>query len=832
MTTQTHIVGQSLPRVDARDKVTGKAVFGVDVQLPGLTYMRLLGSPYAHAEIMSIDTSKAEALPGVVGVITAKDLPKNAELNASSRGHMFLARDKVFFMGQTVAAVAAVDVHTAEEALKLIEVHYEVLGVVGDVMDAIKPDAPIIQHEGELASDLSIHNAEAGDRKEEEMEDIGDSDIREAAELAETAKAPDSEQYRNISSHIVFKQGDVAKGLAEADFVSEQTYRMAWVHQGYLELQNATASWDPINQQLTLWISTQGQFYERQHAAETLGLPVHKVKVIATEIGGGFGAKLGLTGPLAGLMAMKTGRPVKLIFTRHEELQAANPAPASVITLKTGVKKDGTLTAIEAKAFVDTGAYSGSPMSIICIMLAAPYKFPNILIDGYEVYTNKASASSYRAPGGPNVSCAIEQQIDIMAAQVGMSPMQFRVLNGSVEGYTRPDGTPQPKIGLHAVLSEIGKHPIWQQPLGPNQGRGLAIGGWGGGRGPASAFVKLESDGTFEVIVGTVELTGSNTAFTQIAAEALDVPVNKIRVTRADTETAPYGPVAGGSQVVYSMGVAIMRACEDAKAQILRIAAKDFETTEDQVTFDASGLHTRSGDKHRSWPQFNELTSGWTAKFAPVLGRGAAERRKGAPGYAATVADVEVDPETGVVKILRLVSAQDVGKAINRMAVEGQIQGGTVQGVGAALWEELMYNKEGRVMNPSLLDYRKATARDLPFVDAIIVEQPSEDGPYGAKIVGEPSIVPPVGAIANAVANATGARVYEFPLTPERIIRAMGKVGAYDAMTSVASPAPARKPAARAASNGHGKRNGKSAAARRVAAKPKARAKTAVRKTR
>lgn len=824
MTTHT-VIGQSLPRVDARDKVTGQAAYGVDVQLPGQTYMRILGSPHAHAEILSIDASKAEALPGVVGVITAKDLPAGVELNASSRGHMFLARDKVFFMGQTVAAVAALDMHTAEAALALIDVKYRPLGVVGNVMDAIKPDAPIIQHEGEVASDLSIHNAEAGDRKSEEMEDIGDSDIREAAELAEANKAPVEPSYRNISSHIVFKQGDVANGFAEADFITEHTYSMPWVHQGYLEPQNATASWDPINQQLTLWISTQGQFYERQHVSETLGLPVHKVKVIAPEVGGGFGGKLGLIGPLVGLMAMKCGRPVKLIYTRHEELQATNPAPASVIQLKTGVKKDGTLTAIDAKVFVDTGAYSGSPMSIICVMLAAPYKFPNLLIDGYEVYTNKASAASYRAPGGPNVTSAIEQQIDIMAAHVGMSPLQFRMLNGSEEGVMRPDGTPQPKIGLKAVLNEIAKHPIWKEPLGPNQGRGLAIGGWGGGRGPASAFVKLEADGTFEVIVGTVELTGANTSFAQIAAEALGVPVNKIRVTRADTETAPYGPVAGGSQVVYSMGVAIIRACDDAKAQIVRIAAKDFETTEDQVTFDAVGVHTRDGEKSRSWLQFYEHTSGWTAKSAPVLGRGAAERRKGAPGYAATVADVEVDPESGVVKVLRIVTAQDVGKAINRMSVEGQIQGGTVQGVGAALWEEIMFNKDGRVLNASLLDYRKATARDLPFVDTIIVEQPSEDGPFGAKIVGEPSIVPPVGAIANAVANATGARVYDFPLTPERIIRAMGKVEKYDMMTTVAAPAPAPKP------KPVGRRAAKPAPRKTAAkTKPKAKAKSAARR--
>ncbi len=832
MTTETQIVGQPLPRVDGRDKVTGKAVFGVDVQLPGLTYLKVLGSAYAHAEILKIDTSKAEKLPGVVGIVTGKDLPKDVDLNFGSRGHSFLAKDKVFFMGQPVAAVAALDIHTAEQALALIDVTYKPLPAVMEVMDAIKSDAPQIIHQGEAASDMDIHNADVAQEKNEDkesggkamqvdekanvksegeqhddgqMEDIGDTDIREAAELAEVAEHGGAEpSYRNIANHIVFKQGDAQQGFAEADVVVENTYRMAQVHQGYLELQNATASWDSINQQLTMWVSTQSQFYERQHAAEVLGLPIHKVKVITPEVGGGFGAKFGLVGPLVGLVSMKIGRPVKHIYTRHEELQASNPAPASHIWIKTGCKRDGTLTAIEAKLFVDTGAYSGSPMSIIAIMLAQPYKFPNILLDGYEVLTNKQSVAAYRAPGGPNSAFAIEQQIDQMAEKVGMSPLDFRMLNASEEGVIRPDGSPQPKIGLKAVLHALKKHRIWKEPLGPNQGRGMAIGGWGGGRGPASAIVKLEGDGTFEVVVGTVDLTGSNTSFAQIAAETLGLPISKIRVTRADTETAPFGPAAGGSQVTYSMGVAIIRACEDAKSQLLKVCAKEFETTEDDIELTEVGVSSKNNpDKKKSWPQMNEATSGFTAKYAPILGRGSAERRKGAPGYAGLVADVEVDPETGVTKILRVVAAQDVGKAINRMSVEGQIQGGTVQGIGIALWEEIMYGADGRVRNASLLDYRKATARDLPFIEALVVEQASEDGPFGAKIVGEPSIIPPAGAIANAIANATGVRVFELPINAERIMRALGKVQQYDSMTTVSAETTKR--------NGHtGRDNGSS----------------------
>ena len=798
MSTKTAFVGQPLPRVESRDKVTGMSMFSGDVHLPGMVYMKTLGSPHAHAEILSIDVSKALKIPGVKGIVTGADLPAGVNLNFGSRGHSFLARDKVFFYGQVVAAVAATDLHTAEEALKHIEVKYKPLPTVLDPLEAMKPGSPIIQHAGEKSSDMDLHNADAADK-----EDIGDSDIREAKELEQHSEtAP--KLSPNVANHIVFKVGDVKKAFAESDIVVENTYSMSQVHQGYLEPQTAVASWDAVNQSLAIWVSAQGQFYERQHAAEVLGLPIHKVKVTTLEVGGGFGAKFGLVAPLVGLVSMKIGLPVSHIYTRHEELQASNPAPGSVITVKTGCKKDGTLTAIQAKVIVDTGAYSGSPMSIICIMLGAPYKFPNVLIDGYEVLTNKQSVAAYRAPGGPNSASAIEQQIDIMAHESGMSPLDFRMRNASEEGYIRPDGTPQPKIGLKAVLEAVKKHPIWKQPLGPNQGRGLAIGGWGGGRGPSSAVVKLDGDGTFEVIVGTVDLTGSNTSFAQMAADSLGVPPSKVRVRRADTDTAPFGPAAGGSQVTYSTGPAIIEAANEVRRQILKAAAQEFDVPEKEIVLNEVGLHNKVNDKKLSWPQFNEVTSGFMAKYAPIIGHGTVTRRKGAPGYAALVADVEVDPETGFVTILRLVAAQDVGKAINRMSVEGQIQGGTAQGVGIAMWEEIMYGADGRVRNASLLDYRKATARDLPLIDVIIVEQPSEDGPFGAKIVGEPSIIPPAGAIPNAIANAIGTRVFELPVTPERVMRALGKVQQYDHVSR-----PEASTVEPSGGNGHGKSNGK-----------------------
>jgi len=410
-----------------------------------------------------------------------------------------------------------------------------------------------------------------------------------------------------------------------------------------------------------------------------------------------------------------------------------------------------------------------------------------------------------------------------MAAKTGIHPLQFRLLNASEEGVIRPDGTPQPKIGLKPILEALMKHPIWKTPLGPNQGRGLAIGGWGGGRGPSSAMMKLDGDGTFAVVVGTVDLSGTNTSFAQIAADTLGLPVSNIRVRRADTDTAPFGPAAGGSQVTYSTGPAIIEAANDVRKQVVAVAVSEFGCSESEVVLDGVGVHNTTNDKKLSWLQFHEATAGFVSKHAPIIGHGTVQRRKGAPGYAALVADVEVDPDSGFVKILRLLAAQDVGKAINRMSVEGQIQGGTVQGIGIGMWEEIMYGPDGRVRNASLLDYRKATARDLPFIETLIIEQPSDDGPFGAKIVGEPSIVPPSGAIPNAIANAIGVRIFELPATPERIIRALGRMDKYDSM---ASTAPAPVAAKTNGSNGHnGNGSGKSSAAKpkaKVAIKPKA----------
>jgi len=749
--TQTTIVGTSMPRVEAKEKVVGRAVFAADVYLPNMLHAKMLGSPHAHAKIVQINTRKAEALPGVVAVVTARDVLKSAAYNPASRAHNFLARDKVFFVGQPVAAVAALDPHVAEEALSLIQVQYQILPAVLDPIEAMQPDAPLIEHGGKAETELGLHTADA------------------LAGKSEGEKKPS-----NVANHIVFKLGDVAQGFAAADATAEATFHMPMVHQGYIEPHAAVADWEAASQQLTVWVTTQSQFDERAILAEVLGLPLQRIKVVSTEIGGGFGAKFGLIGPLTALLAMKAGRPVKLVYTRHEELQAANPAPQTIIEVKVGAKKDGALTALKAKVITDTGAYPGSPMTIICMLLGAPYRIPHLEIEGFEVLTNKASVAAYRAPGAPNAGVGIECTLDMLAEKLGLDPLQMRLKNAAEEGVIRPDGTPHPKIGLKETLQAIAQHPIWKTKLGPNQGRGFAIGGWGGGRGPASATVKLEDNGAFHVVVGSVDLTGTHTAFAQIAAEVLNMPLSKVQVIKADTDTASFAPASGGSQITYSMGVAVKEAAAEARRQILERAAQELEAESEMLEMADGKVWVRvEPSKEITLAKLYELSAGWTAKYTPIVGHASIERRKGAPSYAAAVADVEVEPETGRVQLLRLVVAQDVGKAINPMAVEGQMQGAAVQGVGMALWEELAFGPDGHVLNASLLDYHKPTAGDVPFIETMIVEVPSDDGPFGAKIVGEPSIIPPAPAIANAVADAIGVRITEFPITPERVWRAM-----------------------------------------------------------
>jgi CO/xanthine dehydrogenase Mo-binding subunit len=552
------------------------------------------------------------------------------------------------------------------------------------------------------------------------------------------------------------------------------------VHQGYIEPHSVIADYDASGS-LTVWTSTQAPFYIRDELAQTLGLTENNIRVIATEVGGGFGGKIYLTELMVAALAMIVQRPVKHIMSRREDMVSATPAPFAQVELKTGMKRDGTLTALKARLIYDSGAFPGAPVLPGTLLVGGYYKCPNLEIQGLEVLTNKVSVGALRAPGAHNATFAIESQMDMMAKELGLDPLEVRLKNAVEEGDPLPSGQPYPQIGLKQCLEAIANSDVWkrrsQARQTPNRGVGLAVGGWMGGLQPASAIVCLNSDGTINVTVGSSDITGTNTAFQQIAAEVLNLPLSMVGVTAGDTRTAPYAGMSAGSKTIYTVGRAVKLAAEDARQQMLEIAAQRLEAAPEEMEM-VDGEIRVIGDEGKSvtFARLGRLSTNFAAPYPVIVGRGSMATRQFAPGFTAQAAEVEIDPDTGEVTLLGFAIAQDAGFAINPLSVEGQMQGGASQGLGIALSEEMLYDPQGRLLNGDLLDYRLPTTRDLPPIEAIIVEVPSEEGPYGARIVGEPSIVAGAAAVGNAVAEAIGVRVYEVPITPERVLRALGKI--------------------------------------------------------
>jgi len=735
-----HSVGLSIPRLDSDDKVRGEAIFGADFMMPNMLVAKYLPSPYAHAEILSIDTEKAEKLPGVRAVITARDIPSIKAFDPHSRFHAFLARKFAVFVGQPVAAVAADDLATAEEALELIEVYYKLLPVIATTEQALRPESFVVSHEP-----VTEPQASSGDTT-------------------------------NIFDEVLFQHGDLDAAFAASDFVLERTYTVPVVHQGYIEPHTFVAWWDRPSH-VTVWEPTQGAFTARNMLASVLGIPHGNITLNTTEIGGGFGGKIeGLYAPIAILLAKKARKPVRLVLTRRDELLASNPAPHTTIRLKTGVRKDGTLTAIEADVVFDTGAFSNGWIMIhVTQALPHGYNWEAWRLKGSEVLTNKASISAYRAPGGPNTAFAIESQIDEMAHNLNMDPIELRLKNLT----SREVALPQAQLqgGAKEVLQALVDKGAWNKthrlPAKDERylyGQGVAMGFWEGGGGPAGALALMEADGRFRILLGTVDLTGSFTGMAQIAAETLGVSASRVIMAKVNTDIAPFAPESSGSQTIYAMGSAVMEAAENLRKKIFDLAAFNLNVQPQDLAMGEEDIFVAAQPEKRiTLDTLYQYGTDQLGLSGPLIGQGSAGKRKRTPAYSACVAEVSVDKETGKVRLLRLVNSQDVGKAINPLSIEGQMQGGSVQSVSIALWEEIQYTLEGQVRNPGLLDYRMPTANDLPFIETIILELPEADGPYGAKVVGEPSIVPPVAAVANAIANATGVRFLDLPITPERI---------------------------------------------------------------
>ena len=752
-------VGISIPRPDGPEKVTGRVQYVADIQAKGLLHAKLLRSPHAHAKIVSIDTSAAKALPGVRAVLTAKDIP-HLKKKAPTRAHAVLAIDRVVFMGQPVAAVAADEPAIAEEALDLIKVEYQVLAASIDPLKAMLPGAPPVADAGTEAdtSEALAHSAVA----------IAKSDT--------PAKAV------NISQQARLQRGDPAKGFAESDHILEKTYRVPMVHQGYLEPHAVLAEWDR-NGLLTLWASTQGSFNTRSEVADVLGIPENSIRVIPVECGGGFGGKIrALCEPITAVLAQVTKRPVRYVMTRREELQAGMPAPQVIIKLKTGVKRDGTLMALDAETVIDSGAYSGAVLAVSAVFLGSMYKWPSFDIRGFEVLTHKPSVAAYRAPVAPQTIFAIESQMEQIARDLDLDSVEFRMRHLIQAGDPMVNGQPWQSNGAKQVLARIAEHPHWKSRKqwvtagtnGKRRGVGLALGGWLGGLQPTGATVRLNPDGTLAVLTGQVDIAGTNISLAQIAASAYGVDTDLVRITTGDTDVAPMTGLSAGSKTIYTVGAAVLQAAEDARRQTFEIAAAELEASvHDLELVDGKVTVRGAPNKGITLATIGKKGNLYMSKTPPVLGKANPAFTQQAPGFAAQLARLELDPDTGEVTLLDFVVVQDVGKAINPMAVAGQMQGGAVQSIGIALTEGLMFDDSGRLTNPSLLDYRKLTAADLPNLETIIVEVPAPAGPFGARGVGEPPIIPAPAAIANAIQNATGARLTELPMSPERIALAL-----------------------------------------------------------
>jgi CO/xanthine dehydrogenase Mo-binding subunit len=744
--TKYTVIGTRPIRHDGLDKVTGRAVYGADVQMAGLLHGRILRSPHAHARIRKIDTSKAQALPGVEAVVTSADLPdtgsKIADLgegaiNVRHLSSNCLARGKVHYKGQAVAAVAAVSPHIAEEALKLIAVDYEPLPPVLDVRQAMKDDAPL------LHDDLVT-------------ESLGQS----------TGK------HSNVAKHFRFQLGDVEKGFAAAAAVVEHEFHTATVHQGYIEPHNATALWN-ADGSVTIWSSTQGAFTARAQVSELLQIPVAKIRVVPMEIGGGFGGKIRVyLEPVAAALSRKCGRPVKVTMNRTEVFEGTGPTPGSYIRVKIGADRGGRITAAEAYLAYEAGAFPGSPVGPGCMCIFACYDIPNVRIDGYDVCVNKPATSAYRAPGATNAAFAAETVLDEICEKLKLDPLAFRIQNAAKEGTRRADGPVYPRIGMIETCQAAREHPHYKAPLsGPNRGRGVASGFWFNVGFKSSATASVNADGTVSLVEGSTDIGGTRTSVAMQLAEALSIRAEDVKPVVADTDMIGYTDVTGGSRVTFATGWAAYEAAQDIKRQMIARAAQIWDVPTDRVAYEGGALTCKSDPAKRL--TFQELAAKLHATGGTIVGRASVDPPGVGGGFATHIVDVEVDPETGKVTVLRYTAVQDVGKAIHPSYVEGQMQGGVVQGIGWGLNEEYVYNARGEMTNASFLDYRMPTSLDLPMIDTVLVEVPNPGHPYGVRGVGEVPIVPPPAALANAMYRAVGVRLCQLPMSPGRVVKAI-----------------------------------------------------------
>jgi len=743
-------IGKRTIRPDGVDKVTGRAAFGADYAMPDMLVGQVLRSPHAHARILSIDTSKAEAMPEVKAVVTSADFPEippeeatkgTAPPNFRHLSQNLMAREKVLYEGHAVAAVAATSAAAAKKALSLIEVKYEVLPHVIDVEEAMMPGAPV------LHDDLFTDGVD-----------------------------PKPKNPSNVAKRLEFSIGDLDAGFKEADIVIEKSYTTKPVHQGYIE-PHAVVADVAEDGQAKVWSSSQGHFMIRQYCAGLLNMHVADIRVTPAEIGGGFGGKTTVwLEPPAMLLSRKAGRPVKMTMSRADVFRATGPTSGSAMTCKIGARKDGRITAASLEVKFQAGAFPGSPAGQGCMCAFTPYDIENAKAVGYDVVVNRPKATAYRAPGAPIAAFAVESTLDQVARGLEMDPLELREKNAAREGTRTVYGPMLGVIGYEATLEAAKNHPHYTAPLGPNQGRGVASGYWFNVGGETSAAVSVTEDGTIMVMSGTPDIGGSRASLAIMAAEVLGIDINDVRAIIADTSSLGFNRHTGGSRVTFAAGMMVTEAAKDVVEQLRERAARIWDIDVEAVTW-ADGRARPAGDNAGKFEPLSlaDIAGKSISTGGPINARKSTNVQAPGPAYATHIVDVEVDRDTGQVQILRYTAVQDAGRAIHPSYVEGQIQGGVVQGIGWALNEEYIYDKNGRLENPGFLDYRIPVASDLPMIDPVIVEVPNPSHPFGVRGVGEVPIVPPMAAIANAIEDAIGLRLTDLPMSPPKVLAALDK---------------------------------------------------------
>jgi len=744
--TDYKVVGKSPIRHDGLDKVTGRAVYGGDVKVPGLIWGDVIRSPHAHARIKSIDTSAAESMDGVFAVLTHADFPVADEREISAGEDVVnlkrdqanvMADDKVHYTGHVVAAVAAIDRNTAQEAANKIKVEYDVLTNVSDVDTAMAEDAPII-----LESLVGDHLGE----------DVPNT---------------------NIAKVFRHEFGDLEQAFDRSDLVIERTFSLSMIHQGYIEPHNATAVWAEDGN-ITVWSSTQGSFGVRAQTAGMVGVPESRVKVNYVEIGGGFGGKTKVyLAPIAALLSRKSGgRPVKLVMERTAVFEATGPAPGGKIRMKIGVTKEGKVTAADTDLIFESGGYPGSAVGAAAICVFACYNWPASRITGYDVLVNKPKSAAYRAPGSPQASFAIESVVDEICEEMGFDRIQFRLDNAAREGTRRGDGVQFPRVGLEECLiatrdSDHWNSPLGDAPAGKARGRGIATAYWMNGGGKSTCDLMLQDDGTVMMNEGSADIGGTRVSIAMQAAEVLGIPAEDVHPSIPDTDSIGFTGVTGGSRTTYATGLAAYNAAHKLVDELKDRLANLWETEVDKIDF-ADGMFSSDGQTIG----IQELAGRLDPTGGPVTSTASVNPSSAGAAYGVHICDLEVDLATGKTDVIRYTAVQDVGKAVHPQYAEGQIQGGAVQGIGWALNEEYFLTDDGAMANKSFLDYRMPTSLDMPMIDTIMVEVPNPLHPYGVRGVGEVPICPPLSAVVQAIHGATGKRYYDLPVKPGRILEA------------------------------------------------------------